>query len=105
MNHHSKEAFVNYEAFANWCEKQGNRSYDYTRPDGCAYYQYLSSLGLAVQGVQAGYWIERRWSPDCIHLDYINHNIDPEIQRQLGSKKKGQKWTFASLAQRLRETA
>jgi len=40
---------LSLEAFADWCEKQGDREYDYLDPGNCAVAQYAVFLGMKDQ--------------------------------------------------------
>jgi len=48
---------LSLEAFADWCEKQGDREYEYTDPDDCAITQYLRFLGFENVSVVMNFYI------------------------------------------------
>lgn len=86
----SKNIFSN-EAFADWCDQQGDRNYNYLGLfSSCAIKQYFLEKGVQVRSVAGHTWKDKQW---------IKHQLPPAWVRPTSTRP----WNFKALAQRLRD--
>jgi len=89
----SKNIFSN-EAFAEWCEQQGDKKYNYygnylyPYQQRCAIHQYLISKGVNVKSVTAHHW-------------YDENNISHNLPKDWALPACQHPWNFKDLAKRL----
>ena len=83
---------MNTARFADWCEQQVDREYDYLDPGSCALFQYLTSEGEPVLAVGGDHWED---------TDGKCHELSGEIVKALWPRPR----TFSALAKRLREVS
>jgi len=77
---------LSLEAFADWCEKQGDREYDYWDIKDCAVRQYARFLGMEVDSFIGPPWGE-------MNAAAAQHEFAKDVT------------TFSALAARLRSSS
>ena len=92
---------MNTASFADWCEKQGGRHYDYLDIFNCAVAQYLKAHGHTGVHVTARSWGgATRWWRIWEHLIFSR-----PLPAGWGDALVSLPHTFSALAKRLREVS
>lgn len=80
---------LSLEAFADWCEKQGDREYDYYESRVCAVAQYANFVGL----------------DELYHAEQMNFSSQHFFVAMSDGPACTRPWTFSALAARLRSAS
>lgn len=81
---------LSLEAFADWCaRKPADGEYDWADTNGCAFCQYLTSVGLPIRRVDIYSWVDEHWR---------THPLPEGVAGAVAQYP----WTFGALSSRLR---
>lgn len=89
---------LSLEAFADWCEKQGDREYNYCDPDNCAISQYFHFLGHPKATIALNYV---SLEGGCAISSHFSRQF-PDGMRAAALTRP---WNFSALAARLRSAS